>query len=293
MATSSPSRIRQGNDHAPVNGEDTLAKTVVHLPHAAGDLAQLLSERGSTSKGRCSDITCGTACVARLASPDRFGVASQVVGEVWRLDDGWDADLVRMENDHPRSPSDFERHCRRASDVASSCNRASRSRRSRGTVRALGPRRRAEWQHLRDRRDQGGPAAVRPHAPRDRRDDARRQKVVIVSVVEWWGQVERSAHRRFAQDHGGRPRLGHQRVLQAIPRQQAEGSPAIADLVAVNVRLSERLQRYGLAECRPNECWRVPPDLDRSARSTRAESSRCSSDPGPTTDRAVEAEAMD
>ena len=44
-------------------------------------------------------------------------------------------------------------------------------------------------------------------------------------------------------------------------RGQWEGSPTIADLVAANVRRSDRLQRYGLVERQADGCWRVPPDL--------------------------------
>lgn len=87
-------------------------------------------------------------------------------------------------------------------------------------------------------------------------------KVTIGSVIERWVKPSDQRIARFAQDHGGiYDPAAHQRALEAIRRDQVEGSPATADLVAANVRRLDRLQRYDLAERRPNGCWRVPADL--------------------------------
>lgn len=64
------------------------------LVHYQNDRSEITFER--LAKARPIERT---ACLARLANLEQFGLATRDVAGTWQLSDGWEADLVKMERD--------------------------------------------------------------------------------------------------------------------------------------------------------------------------------------------------
>ena len=237
-----------------------------------------------------------TACLGRLANLEQLGLAKRPFPGTWQLEDGWEASLVRMEKD-----AEIAQRVRTA--LPASLGRCAVVESGRpmapiqGTVRAIGLDDELSgnmYAIVETKADLPRYVPVRPEIAATMRVG---DTVAVGSAIEKWVKSSDQRIARFAQDHGGiYDPAAHQQALQASPRKAVEGSPAIADLVAANVRRLDRLQRYGLAERVAGGCWRVPPDLiaqlqareqSHPRHALRIEVRR------PAPDRAVDAEAID
>jgi type IV secretory pathway VirD2 relaxase len=263
------------------------------LVHYQNDRGEITFER--LAKARPIERT---ACLARLASLERFGLATRpLLGGRWQLGNGWDSDLAQMEKD-----AEIAQRVRNALPASlGRCVVVGSGRPiapCQGTVRAIG---------LDDELSGNMYAVVETTADLPRYVPVRPDvastlrvgdKVTISSAIEKWVKPSDQRIARFAQDHGGiYDPAAHQRALEAIRGdKKVEGSPAAADLVAANVRRLDRLQRYGMAERRPDGCWRVPADLiaqlEEREQSHPRQSVRIEVQT-PAPDRAIDVEAID
>lgn len=88
-------------------------------------------------------------------------------------------------------------------------------------------------------------------------------KLSIGSAPDRWVKPSDERIVRFAHgNHGTYDPVKHRRALEESRQRTPEVSgPTAAQLVAANIRRLQRLERYSLVERQPSGCWRVPPDL--------------------------------
>jgi type IV secretory pathway VirD2 relaxase len=202
------------------------------------------------------------ACLGRLSTLERLGLARREGPAEWQVSTGWQREL-----DHIAQRTEMADRVYRA--IPSSAGRYQHVEpgqsipRFEGVVRAIG---------LHDEQrgtlyavveaPMGFPRYVQVPpdvAPTIRVGD----NLSIGSVPDRWVKPSDERIVRFAQgNHGIYDPAAHQRALEERrQRAPAVSGPTPAELVAANVRRLERLERYGLVTHLPDARWRVPPDL--------------------------------
>jgi type IV secretory pathway VirD2 relaxase len=201
------------------------------------------------------------ACLGRLSTLERLGLATREGPAQWHLSTGWQRELDklgewaemanRVYRAIPSSAGQYE-HVEPGRVIP----------RFEGVVRAIG---------LHDEQSGKLYAVVEVpksypryvQVPPDVAQTIRvGDKVSIGSAPDQWVKPSDERIVRFAQGHHGvYDPATHQRALEESRRRAPAGGPTPAELVAANVRRLERLERYGLAERQANGRWRVPPDL--------------------------------
>ena len=202
------------------------------------------------------------ACLGRLSTLVRLGLATREGPAQWHLSSGWERELDKLGEWAEMS----NRVYRAIPSSAGQYEHVEPGRaipRFEGVVRAIG---------LHDEQSgklyavvevpKGYPRYVQ--VPPDIAQTIRvGDKVAIGSAPDRWVKPSDERIVRFAQGNDGiyEPATHQQALEESRRRAPVVSGPTPAELVAANVRRLERLERYGLAERQAKGCWRVPPDL--------------------------------
>jgi hypothetical protein len=201
------------------------------------------------------------ACLGRLSTLERLGLATRERPAQWHLSTGWQQELEqlgqraemgnRVYRAIPGSAGQYE-HVEPGRAIP----------RFEGVVRGIG---------LHDEQSgklyavvevpKGYPRYV-PVPPDVAQTIRVGDNVSIGSAPDRWVKPSDERIVRFAQGNRGvYDPATHQRALEESRRRTPASGPTPAELVAANIRRLERLERYGLATRQANGYWRVPSDL--------------------------------
>jgi type IV secretory pathway VirD2 relaxase len=204
------------------------------------------------------------ACLARLETLKRLGLARNENAGTWRLAADWKGELARM-----AKQADAVAHLARFMPGLAGHYRVLEPGSAvdgfEGVIKGKG---------LHD--ELGGAMFLAVEAPgrvawyvpvtQSIADTVREgDRVRVASQTESWVKSTDRIVARAAQENGGiYDPVRHQSALEAVrQRQPPQGpnTPSPADLVTANLRRLERLQHYNLVARLPDGRWRVAPDL--------------------------------
>jgi hypothetical protein len=204
------------------------------------------------------------ACLARLETLKRLGLARNESTGTWRLVADWKGELARMAKQADaaaylaRFMPGLAGHYR-VLEPGSEVERFEGVVKGKGLYDELGG---AMFLAV----EAPGPVAWYVPVTQDVADAVREgDRVQVASQTESWVKSTDRIVARAAQDNGGiYDPVRHQSALEEVrQRQPLQGPdvPSPADLVTANLRRLERLQRYNLAARLPDGRWRVAPNL--------------------------------
>jgi type IV secretory pathway VirD2 relaxase len=205
------------------------------------------------------------ACLARLDSLKRMGLARTETAGTWRLARDWEADLARRAT---RADA-LERLRRLVPGLGGERYRVldpgSPFDGFQGVVKGKGLHDELEGTMFIAVETQGRVAYYVPVTPEVAESVRQGDNVRVGSHAEGWVKPTDRILARAAQETGGvYDPVHHQRALEAMRQRQPPvdpGTPSPADLVSANLRRLERLERYNLVSRLPDGRWRVAPDL--------------------------------
>jgi type IV secretory pathway VirD2 relaxase len=202
------------------------------------------------------------ACLGRLATLEKMGIARQEAGGVWQLKPGWDDDLKRMEV-ISEARARLAQHIPNCLGAGQLLDTGQAFATVEGVVRGLGLHDELAGTMYVVVQGRDGAACYVPVRPEVAAELATGDMVRVSSPSESWVKATDRIVARFAAEHGGLydPAAHQAALVLRAGRAGGEQRPSPAELVMANVRRLERLERYGLVVRDRGGRWRVPVDL--------------------------------